>query len=100
MTIHTRFHSPLTFRSPRSKNCRKPSTALMIPKTGSTEQARLREVTPPSRLLSLSAIATSTRSAIGLGGLICSSERNDESTENLSGTLRPAILRAWKWFSA
>ena len=31
----TRFHSPFTFSRPRSWNCRKPITYLMIPNTGS-----------------------------------------------------------------
>ena len=37
----TRFHSPVTLRSPRIENCLKPITDLMMPKTGSTVCLRL-----------------------------------------------------------
>ena len=38
--VQIRDHSPLTFSSPRSRNCRKPRPALIWPKTGSTVSIR------------------------------------------------------------
>jgi hypothetical protein len=34
--VHTSAHSPRTFSTPRSRNCRKPRACLICPKTGST----------------------------------------------------------------
>src|SRR5882672_11358692 len=46
--VHTSDHSPCTFSSPRSKNCRKPRACLIWPNTGSTIALRAAYTAAPA----------------------------------------------------
>ena len=63
----TRRHSPRTQSSPRSRNCRKPSTDLIMPNTGSGTCLRSTQSFLPSWVLSRCATAST---GVGFSGAV------------------------------
>src|SRR5229473_8685006 len=64
----TRFHSPLTLSRPRSRNCRKPSTDLTMPITGSTVHLRCAYKPRPSFVFRRWRMASTTVAQAPKGG--------------------------------